>query len=110
MYSLGLQSDTSRNTPLEKGTTDLKPSGRDQKKLMITKPQNDLRHVCHVGADGQSFGLMNVRLSYMVLALQWTVYFLCTGRQKDAGKLSAASCFFPEFCYKIPKSAERFSD
>jgi len=60
------QSDYNRNTPLEKRPTEVKPSDREQRKLMITKPQSDLRHVCHVGADGQSFGLMNVRFSYII--------------------------------------------
>lgn len=29
--------------------------------LEISQPQGDLRHMCHVGADGRSFGLLNVR-------------------------------------------------
>lgn len=28
---------------------------------VISQPQGDLRHTCHVGADGRSFGLLNVR-------------------------------------------------
>uniref|UniRef100_A0AC34QCH1 Non-specific protein-tyrosine kinase n=1 Tax=Panagrolaimus sp. JU765 TaxID=591449 RepID=A0AC34QCH1_9BILA len=32
----------------------------EQKKLMISEPQGDVRHTCHVGIDGQSFGLLQV--------------------------------------------------
>uniref|UniRef100_A0A0N4Z3A7 non-specific protein-tyrosine kinase n=1 Tax=Parastrongyloides trichosuri TaxID=131310 RepID=A0A0N4Z3A7_PARTI len=31
-----------------------------KKKLLISEPQGDLRHTCHVGIDGRSFGLLQV--------------------------------------------------
>lgn len=32
-----------------------------KKKLLISEPQGELRHTCHVGIDGTSFGLLQVR-------------------------------------------------
>ncbi|KAF7638275.1 hypothetical protein Mgra_00002249 [Meloidogyne graminicola] len=29
-------------------------------KMMISEPKGDLRHTCHVGADGRNFGLLNI--------------------------------------------------
>lgn len=31
-----------------------------RKKLMISEPQGDVRHTCHIGADGTAFGLLQV--------------------------------------------------
>uniref|UniRef100_A0A914H529 non-specific protein-tyrosine kinase n=1 Tax=Globodera rostochiensis TaxID=31243 RepID=A0A914H529_GLORO len=33
---------------------------KKKKPVVISQPQGDLRHTCHVGADGRSFGLLNV--------------------------------------------------
>lgn len=30
------------------------------KKLLISEPQGDVRHTCHIGADGTAFGLLQV--------------------------------------------------
>ena len=43
----------------EKG---MKADKKQQKPLIISQPQGDLRHTCHLGADGRSFGLLNVSL------------------------------------------------
>jgi hypothetical protein len=46
----------------EKSTTAPKPTTKElHRKLDIGRPEGDLRHTCHVGADGRSFGLLNVR-------------------------------------------------
>ncbi|TMS39919.1 hypothetical protein L596_006372 [Steinernema carpocapsae] len=36
------------------------PKMAEKKKLIISEPQGDLRHTCHVGIDGRSFGLLGV--------------------------------------------------
>uniref|UniRef100_A0AC35U7C7 Activated Cdc42 kinase-like n=1 Tax=Rhabditophanes sp. KR3021 TaxID=114890 RepID=A0AC35U7C7_9BILA len=44
--------------PVEKkGTNNEKEK---KKKLLISEPQGDLRHTCHVGIDGRSFGLLQI--------------------------------------------------
>lgn len=39
-----------------------KKTGKDKekRKLLISEPQGDLRHTCHVGLDGKVFGLIHV--------------------------------------------------
>ncbi|KAK0399031.1 hypothetical protein QR680_002875 [Steinernema hermaphroditum] len=43
-------------------TNIVKPESKapEKKKLIISEPQGDLRHTCHLGIDGRSFGLMQV--------------------------------------------------
>ncbi|KAI1713516.1 protein tyrosine kinase domain-containing protein [Ditylenchus destructor] len=41
----------------------------ERKKLLISQPQADLRHTCHVGIDGKTFGLMHVDKSELSRAL-----------------------------------------
>ncbi|CEF59677.1 Activated CDC42 kinase 1 [Strongyloides ratti] len=45
-------------------TSEKKPINNEKdikkKKLLISEPQGDLRHTCHVGIDGRSFGLLQV--------------------------------------------------
>ena len=50
-----------KNVPIVK-KKDLKQSKLppEKKKLLISEPQGDVRHTCHVGVDGQSFGLLQV--------------------------------------------------
>lgn len=33
---------------------------KEKRKLLISQPQGDLRHTCHVGIDGKTFGILNV--------------------------------------------------
>ncbi|KAL3079024.1 hypothetical protein niasHS_014806 [Heterodera schachtii] len=40
-----------------------------KKAVEISEPKGDLRHTCHVGADGRSFGLLNVNKSDLARAL-----------------------------------------
>jgi hypothetical protein len=40
---------------------------KEQKKLLISEPQGDLRHTCHVGLDGKVFGLIHVSLDLDIL-------------------------------------------
>lgn len=35
---------------------------KERRKLLISQPQGDLRHTCHVGIDGKTFGLLNVSI------------------------------------------------
>ncbi|CAJ0944781.1 unnamed protein product, partial [Mesorhabditis belari] len=37
-----------------------KESDRESKKLLISEPQGDLRHMCHVGIDGTAIGLLQI--------------------------------------------------
>jgi len=37
-----------------------KKNEKENFKMMISEPKGDLRHTCHVGADGRNFGLLNV--------------------------------------------------
>lgn len=38
---------------------------KERRKLLISQPQSDLRHTCHVGIDGKTFGLLNVSFLYI---------------------------------------------
>lgn len=38
----------------------------ERKKLLISQPQADLRHTCHVGIDGKTFGLMHVSFYFVI--------------------------------------------
>ncbi|KAI6175084.1 Activated CDC42 kinase 1 [Aphelenchoides bicaudatus] len=40
-----------------------KTTDKEKKKLLISEPQGDLRHTCHVGLDGKVFGLIHVNKS-----------------------------------------------
>uniref|UniRef100_A0A914LQW6 non-specific protein-tyrosine kinase n=1 Tax=Meloidogyne incognita TaxID=6306 RepID=A0A914LQW6_MELIC len=37
-----------------------KKNEKENFKMMISEPKGDLRHTCHVGADGRNFGLLNI--------------------------------------------------
>ncbi|KAK0399030.1 hypothetical protein QR680_002875 [Steinernema hermaphroditum] len=47
-------------------TNIVKPESKapEKKKLIISEPQGDLRHTCHLGIDGRSFGLMQSAFSF----------------------------------------------
>lgn len=44
---------------------------KKKKKVVISEPQNDLRHTCHIGIDGSSFGVLPVPVSCFALGLQF---------------------------------------
>ncbi|KAE9555246.1 hypothetical protein FO519_001497 [Halicephalobus sp. NKZ332] len=72
-----------KNTPIVK-KKDLKQSKLppERKKLMISEPQGDVRHTCHVGVDGQSFGLLQVDKNELSKALPPTFPMKIEGDSK----------------------------
>lgn len=40
----------------------------DRKKLLISEPQGDVHHTCHVGVDGTAFGLLQVNVHSVKLS------------------------------------------
>uniref|UniRef100_A0A915EG44 CRIB domain-containing protein n=1 Tax=Ditylenchus dipsaci TaxID=166011 RepID=A0A915EG44_9BILA len=47
-------------------------SDKERKKLLISQPHADLRHTCHIGADGRNFGLLHVNKTEFTRALLTT--------------------------------------
>jgi hypothetical protein len=45
----------------------IKASDKEKKKLLISEPQGDLRHTCHIGVDGRVFGLIHVRMGLFLI-------------------------------------------
>uniref|UniRef100_A0A1I8A4B2 non-specific protein-tyrosine kinase n=1 Tax=Steinernema glaseri TaxID=37863 RepID=A0A1I8A4B2_9BILA len=59
---LGAENPASKSL-LSSKTNIVKPvesKATEKKKIIISEPQGDLRHTCHVGIDGRSFGLLQV--------------------------------------------------
>ncbi|VDO57573.1 unnamed protein product [Onchocerca flexuosa] len=42
----------------------------NRKKLLISEPQGDVHHTCHIGVDGTAFGLLQVNVHFLKLPLQ----------------------------------------
>src|SRR5687768_11635568 len=55
------ESTTSLQAKSWGGKDKLEGLSRGQKKLLITEPRDDLQHLRHLGVDGKSFGLLEVR-------------------------------------------------
>lgn len=53
----------------EKETKNVKIKDKEKRKLLISEPQGDLRHTCHVGLDGKVFGLIHVSFWWGNLSL-----------------------------------------
>uniref|UniRef100_A0A1I8B3W2 non-specific protein-tyrosine kinase n=1 Tax=Meloidogyne hapla TaxID=6305 RepID=A0A1I8B3W2_MELHA len=43
-----------------KNKKEKKNKKKDDFKMIISEPKGDLRHTCHVGADGRNFGILNI--------------------------------------------------